>query len=264
MTRARGLVNNLLTPGTVRMLQRTLYVKAKTEPDFRFYSLWDKISRSDVLFEAYKRCRANRGSVGVDNQSFDDIENSGREQWLVQLQEELKSGQYCPQPLRRVWIPKANGGSRPLGIPCIRDRVIQMAANIVLLPIFEADFRPEQYGFRPKVDAKMAVRRIYFHVTQHGRTDIVDADLKDYFNTIPHGPLMNSIARRVSDGKVLSLLKCWLETPVMENENGLLKLTNQAKQQHRGTPQGGVISPLLANIYFRRFILAWEQFGIKA
>ncbi len=265
MTRTRGLTISLPTPTiSVRKLQRALYAKAKTEPDFRFYSLWDKIYRADVLAEAYRRCRANRGSVGVDGQSFEDIESLGLEAWLASLQEELKIGNYCSKPLKRVWIPKANGGKRPLGIPCIRDRVVQMAVNLVILPIFEADFKPCQYGFRPKIDAKMAIRRIYYHATQHGRTDIVDADLKDYFNTIPHGPLMKCVARRISDGRLLSLLKHWLETPVLETTEGKVKVSNTSKRTHRGTPQGGVISPLLANIYFRRFVLAWEKLGFQA
>lgn len=265
MTRTRGLTMSLPTPNnSVRKLQRALYAKAKAEPDFRFYSLWDKIHRADILAEAYRRCRANRGSVGVDGQSFVDIEALGLETWLSFLQEELKSGDYRSKPLKRVWIPKANGGKRPLGIPCIRDRVVQMAVNLVILPIFEADFRPCQYGFRPKIDAKMAIRRIYYHATQHRRTDIVDADLKDYFNTIPHAPLMKSVARRLSDGRLLSLLKHWLETPVVEIVDGKVKVSNMSKRTHRGTPQGGVISPLLANIYFRRFVLAWEKFGFQA
>ena len=265
MTRARRLTKCLPTPiNSVRKLQRALYVKAKTEPAFRFYSLWDKIYRIDILTEAYRRCRVNRGGVGIDGQHFDDIEKQGLEMWLVQLQEELKSGNYCSKPLKRVWIPKANGGMRPLGIPCIRDRVVQMAVNIVLLPIFEADFHPCQYGFRPKIDAKMAVRRIYYHITQHKRTDVVDADLKDYFNTIPHGSLMKSVARRTSDSNLLSLIKHWLETPIVELQNGKPKVSNPAKASHRGTPQGGVISPLLANIYFRRFVLAWEKFGFQS
>lgn len=265
MTRMRRLTSGLSTPASsVRKLQRALYAKAKAEPDFRFYSLWDKVHMTDVLTEAYRRCRANRGSVGVDGQSFEDIEALGVETWLASLQEELKGGRYCSKPLKRVWIPKASGGKRPLGIPCIRDRVAQMAVNLVILPIFEADFRPCQYGFRPKIDAKMAIRRIYYHATQHRRTDIVDADLKDYFNTIPHSPLIKSVARRISDGRLLSLLKHWLETPVIETVDGKTKVSNTSKRTHRGTPQGGVISPLLANIYFRRFVLAWEKFGFQA
>lgn len=265
MTRTRGLTISLPTLAvSVRKLQRALYAKAKAEPEFRFYSLWDKVYRMDVLTEAYRRCRTNRGGVGVDGEDFDDIEQLGVETWLASLQEELKSGQYRSKPLKRVWIPKASGGKRPLGIPCIRDRVAQMAVNIVILPIFEADFQPCQYGFRPKIDAKMAIRRIYYHVTQHRRTEIVDADLKDYFNTIPHSPLLKSVARRISDGRLMSLLKHWLETPVVERVGGRSKVSNASKRTHRGTPQGGVISPLLANIYFRRFVLAWKKFGFQA
>lgn len=246
---------------SVQKLQTALQAKAKAKPDYRFYSLWDKVCRQDVLWEAYRRCHANGGAPGVDRQSFDEIEAQGRMQWLGELQEELRSKRYSPQPLLRVWIPKSNGGQRPLGIPTIRDRVVQMALLLVIGPIFEADLCDEQYGFRPNLDAKLAIRRAYFHVTERGLNEVVDADLRDYFNTIPHGPLMRCLSRRVADGQVLSVIKQWLRAPVVERSKQGERRTTGAADQHRGTPQGGVISPLLANLYFRRFILAWKQFG---
>jgi group II intron reverse transcriptase/maturase len=177
------------------------------------------------------------------------------------LREELVSGEYAPKPLLRVWIPKSNGGQRPLGIPTIRDRVVQMAAVLILSPIFEADLLPQQYGFRPGVDAKMALRRVYWHVTQHGRREVVDADLRDYFTSIPHAPLMRSLARRIADGRLLHTIKRWLTAPVVERIDGRPVQTAEARRNKRGTPQGGVISPLLANCYFRRFLLAWHHHG---
>lgn len=195
---------SLPTPSnTVEKLQTSLQTKAKTEPAVRFYSLWDKVCRTDVLLEAYRRCCANAGVAGVDGVTFEQIEAQGVERWLEMLREELLSGRYAPRPLLRVWIPKSNGGQRPLGIPTIRDRVAQMAVVLVIGPIFEADLLPQQYGFRPGVDAKMAVRRVYWHVTQHGRREVVDADLRDYFTSIPHSPLMRCLARRIADGRVL-------------------------------------------------------------
>ncbi len=174
---------SLPTPSeTVGKLQTSLQAKAKAEPAFRFYALWDKVYRKDVLLEAYLRCRANAGAAGVDRETFEQIEARGREQWLETLREELISGRYVPQPLLRVWIPKSNGGQRPLGIPSICDRVVQMAAVLVIGPIFEVDLLPQQYGFRPGLDAKTALRRVYWHVTQHGRREVVDADLRDYFD----------------------------------------------------------------------------------
>jgi group II intron reverse transcriptase/maturase len=246
---------------TVEMLQTSLQTKAKTEPAFRFYSLWDKICREDVLLEAYSRCRENAGAAGVDGETFERIGTQGQEHWLKTLREGLGSGKYAPKPLLRVWIPKSNGGQRPLGIPTIRDRVVQMAAVLILSPIFEADLLPQQYGFRPGVDAKMALRRVYWHVTQHGRREVVDADLRDYFTSIPHAPLMRSLARRIADGRLLRTIKRWLTAPVAERVNGRPVQTAEARKRKRGTPQGGVISPLLANCYFRRFLLAWQLHG---
>jgi len=253
---------SLPTPvSTVEKLQTALQAKAKAAAGYRFYTLWDKVCRPDVLVEAYRRCRANRGASGVDGQTFEQIESAGVGPWLAALREELRRQEYRPQPLLRVWIAKSNGGQRPLGIPSIRDRVAQMAVLLVIGPIFEADLCDEQYGFRPGVDAKMAVRRVYFNVTERGLREVVDADLSDYFNTIPHGPLMRCLSRRIADGSVLSVVKLWLRAPVVERRVRSEQRTTVAADTNRGTPQGGVASPLLANLYFRRFVLAWKQFG---
>jgi RNA-directed DNA polymerase len=253
---------SLTTPlNKVAKLQTSLQTKAKAEPAYRFYALWDKVCREDVLWEAYDRCRKNAGAPGVDRETFQRIETEGRERWLETLQRELHSGRYVPQPLLRVWIPKSNGGRRPLGIPTIRDRVVQMAVVLIIGPIFEADLLPQQYGFRPEVDAKMALRRVYWHVTQHGRREVVDADLRDYFTSIPHTPLLRSLRRRIADGKLLHIIKSWLTVPVVEYVDGRAMQTTEARRKKRGTPQGGVISPMLANCYFRRFLLAWQQHG---
>lgn len=254
---------SLPTPGfTVQTLQKSLHEKAKAEPGFRFYSLWDKVCRGDVLQEAWRRCRKNGGAAGADGVRLEDIEAQGVDQWLGTLQQELRAKQYRPQPLLRVWIPKASCGERPLGIPTVRDRVVQTAAMLVLGPIFEADLPEVQYGFRPDLDAKMALRRVYFHITQHQRTEVVDGDLSDYFGTIPHGALMKCLARRVADGQVLALVKQWLIAPVVEKEGRREQRTAESRRRSRGTPQGGVISPLLANLYFRRFALAWRRSAV--
>ncbi|MBK5937658.1 group II intron reverse transcriptase/maturase [Halorhodospira halophila] len=247
----------------VRTLQTSLQAKAKAEPAFRFYSLWDKVCRFDVLYVAYRRCRRNGGQPGVDGERFQDIEAQGLNRWLETLQEELRAKRYEPQPLRRTWIPKASGGQRPLGIPTVRDRVVQMAVHMVLAPIFDPDLLSNQYAFRPGLDAKMAVRRVYWLTTEQGRTEVVDLDLRDYFNTIPHGALLKCVRRRVADGTVLGLLKAWLEAPIVEQQGRSTVRTTPNKDTHRGTPQGGVISPLLANLYMRRFVLAWRQLGFQ-
>jgi len=252
---------SLGTPNKVETLQTSLQAKAKTEPAYRFYSLWDKVCREDVLDEAYRRCCANAGASGVDGETFDQIDAHGIDRWLGKLRKELVAGSYAPRPLLRVWIPKSNGGQRPLGIPTIRDRVVQMAVVLVIGPIFEADLLPQQYGFRPGLDAKMAVRRVFWHVTQHWRQEVVDADLRDYFTSIPHAPLMRCLERRIVDGRVLKTIKQWLTAPVVENITGRRIQTAEARRKKRGTPQGGVISPLLANLYFRRFLLAWQLHG---
>lgn len=183
------MAKSLPTPlERVRKLQTSLQAKAKAEPAYRFYSLWDKVCREDVIEEAYRACRRNGGSAGVDGVNFAQIESYGKKQWLEKLRQELRDGRYRPQPLLRVWIPKSNGSRRPLGIPCILDRVVEMAVLLVVGPIFEADLLGNQYGFRPAMDAKMAVRKAYWHITDHVRSEVVDADLSDYFTSIPHGP----------------------------------------------------------------------------
>jgi RNA-directed DNA polymerase len=253
---------SLPTPlNTVQTLQKALQAKAKAEPNYRFYSLWDKVYREDVLREAYRHCRVNDGAPGVDRVTFEQIEAEGEERWLGKLQEELRSKTYGPLPLLRVWIPKGNGGQRPLGIPTVRDRVAQTAVLLVIGPIFEADLCREQYGFRPEVDAKMAVRRAYFHVAERGLSEVVDADLSDYFSTIPHGALMRCVSRRIADGHMLSAIKQWLRVPVVERTEDGERRTTEAADKNRGVPQGGPLSPMLANLYFRRFILAWKRFG---
>ena len=248
---------------SVQKLQQSLHVKAKTEPSYRFYSLWDKVCRTDVLRYAYRACRAKRGAPGVDGLTFEQIEAGGLEEWLGNLQEELRSKAYVPQPLLRVWIPKRSGGQRPLGIPTIRDRVVQASVLAVLDPIFDPDLPNEQFGFRKGRDARRAVRQVRFHLNQRGRTDVVDADLSNYFSTIPHGRLMKCVARRVSDRRVLGVIKQWLIAPVLERKGRHVRRTTESRNTSRGTPQGGVISPLLANLYFRRFVLAWRQFGYE-
>lgn len=247
---------------SVEKLQSSLQAKAKSDPNYRFYSLWDKVCREDILREAYRRSRANAGAPGVDGIDFEALETAGVDQWLKALQEELRSKHYAPQPLRRVWIAKRNGGQRPLGILTVKDRVVQTAMVLVLGPIFEADLAPQQYGFRPELDAKMAVRRAYFHITEHGRREVVDADLSDYFTTIPHSPLLRCVIRRVADGSVLSVIKQWLTGAVWERTSrGAIRRTTEARNRKRGTPQGGSVSPLLANLYFRRFLRAWYEHG---
>jgi RNA-directed DNA polymerase len=220
----------------VQTLQTSLQAKAKAEPAFRFYSLWDKVYRADVLRVAYRRCRANRGAPGYDGIRFKQIEDQGVGV-AGRLQQELRVGGYQPQPLLRVWIPKAQGGQRPLGIPTIRDRVVQMAVLLVLGPIFEVDLLPRQYGFRPGLDAKMAIRMIHFGITQRGKREVVDRDLSDYFNTIPHGELMRCVSRRVSDGTVLSVIRKWLKVAVIERDKRGERRTTEAKDKQRGTPQ---------------------------
>jgi RNA-directed DNA polymerase len=253
---------SLVTPEKIRRLQRALYVKAKQEPTRRFHCLHDKVWREDIFAHAYACCRANGGAPGVDGETFARIESRGVKRWLGALREEVRTGRYRPQPVRRVMIPKSSGvGQRPLGIPTIRDRVVETAATLVLEPIFEADFDEAAYGYRPKRSALDAVRKVH-HAIEEGHTEIVDADLSRYFDSIPHSELMQCITRRISDGKMLHLLKMWLKTPVAETDERGHRRMSGGQKATRGTPQGGVISPLLANIYMHRFIKAFRRYGL--
>ena len=252
---------SLTTPEKIETLQRKLYAKAKAEPGFRFYLLYDKVYRADILAHAYALAKANKGAPGVDGVTFATIEAAGVGEWLAALAEELREKTYRPQPVRRVLIPKPGGGERPLGIPTIRDRVVQTAAKLVLEPVFEADLDPEAYGYRPGRSAIDAVRRGHGHL-KAGYTDVVDADLSKYFDTIPHDELLQCVARRISDKHVLALIKMWLKAPIEERTGAGGKRLTGGKGSKRGTPQGGVISPLLANIYMNRFLEYWRQNGL--
>lgn len=253
---------SLRTPEKIRNLQRKLYLKAKGEPGFRFYALYDKLYRADILAHAYRCCQRNGGAAGVDGVTFGDIERRGREAWLCDLATKLREGTYRPHPVRRVMIPKPNGGERPLGIPTVRDRVVQTAAKLVLEPVFEADFEPNAYGYRPKRSALDAVKEVKAALLR-GHPRVVDADLKGYFDTIPHQPLVKSVARRISDHKMLGLIKAWLKTPVESTDEQGRSVHTGGKAATCGTPQGGVISPLLANIYIHRLLKAWKKFKLE-
>jgi len=252
---------SLTTPSSVQKLQTALHDKAKGSSKFRFYALYDKVYREDVLVFAYECCQANGGAAGVDGQTFEDIEEYGVRKWLDELAQELKSRTYRPQPVRRVWIPKPDGKQRPLGVPAIKDRVVQTAAVLVLEPIFEADLQPEQYAYRPDRSALDAVRQVH-KLLNTGHEQIVDADLSGYFDSIPHADLMKSVARRVVDGAMLHLIQMWLEAPVEEtDEKGNTHRSTRNRDEGRGTPQGAPISPLLSNLYMRRFVLGWKKLG---
>jgi RNA-directed DNA polymerase len=252
---------SLQTPEKIRRLQRKLYELAKQKPEQRFHALYDKVYRPDILAHAYARCRANGGAPGVDGVDFAEIESAGLVEWLQRLGEELRGKTYAPDPVRRVLIPKPGGGERPLGIPTIRDRVVQTAAKLVLEPIFEADFEDCAFGYRPKRSAVQAVEAVHKALCR-GYTDVVDADLSRYFDTIPHSELMQSVARRVVDRHMLKLIKGWLKVPVEERDERGRKRLSGGKNSRSGTPQGGVISPLLANIYMHRFLRAWRERGM--
>jgi group II intron reverse transcriptase/maturase len=252
---------SLPPPPKVQKLQEALHAKAKGSPGYRFYVLYDKVSRSDVLEWAYARCRANGGAPGVDGQTFEDIEAYGRGRWLDELATELKERTYRPRPVRRVFIPKGDGGQRPLGIPTIRDRVAQTAVVLVLEPIFEADLEPEQYAYRADRSALDAVQAVH-GLLKSGHKDVVDADLSSYFDSIPHAELIRSLSRRISDRHLLGLVKMWLEAAVEEIDGrGRRHRTTRNKDEGRGSPQGSPLSPLLANIYMRRFVSGWKSLG---
>ena len=256
-------MGNLATPGSVQKLQMALHAKAKAEPGFRFYALYDKISRDDILAHAWAQCRSNKGAPGVDGKDFADIETYGAERWLGELALALKEEKYRPDAIRRVFIPKANGKLRPLGISTLRDRVCMTAAMLVLDPIFEADLPPEQYAYRQGRNAQQAVKDVGETLFRN-HPEVVDADLADYFGSIPHAELMRSLARRIVDKRVLHLIKMWLECAVEETDDrGRKTRTTVAKDSGRGIPQGSPISPLLANLYMRRFVLAWKRLGLE-
>ena len=257
-----GTGENLTASERVQRLQTALHAKAKEAPDFRFYSLCDKVWRADVLTVAWQTVRRNGGAAGVDGETVADVESLGVDHWLGALARDLKEGTYRPRPVRQVLIPKKQRGKfRPLGIPCLRDRVAQTAAMLVLSPIFEADLQPEQYAYRPGRHAHDAVNRVH-GLLNTGHREVVDADLSDYFGQIPHVELLRSVARRVSDGRLLGWVKAWLEMAVEEDDgHGGRRLTNRARHERKGTPQGSPISPLFSNVYMRRFILGWKVLG---
>ena len=259
--KGREIGVSLATPPKLRRLQEALYTKAKQEPAYRFYLLYDKVYRADILAHAYALAKQNGGAPGVDGVTFEDIEAAGLEPWLAAVREALCTETYRSQPVRRVLIPKPGGGERPLGIPTIRDRVVQTAALLILQPIFEADLEPTAYGYRPGRTALEAVQEVHRALCA-GHTEVIDGDVSQYFDAIPHADLMKSLARRISDRPVLRLLKMWLKASVAERTAGGGWRFSGGKRATRGTPQGGVVSPLLANVYMNRYLKVFRLRGL--
>jgi group II intron reverse transcriptase/maturase len=259
-----GIADMLTTPERIRTLQRKLYRKAKQEPACRFHALYDKVYRADILEFAYNLVRSNKGSAGIDGVTFEAIEeNEGSPAFIGELEEALRNKTYKPDPVKRVMIPKADGSQRPLGIPTIRDRVAQMAVKLVIEPIFEADFCATSYGFRPKKSAHDAIDDVAYAMNT-GYTEIIDADLSKYFDTIPHANLMATVAERICDGEILRLIQMWLKAPVMEmDKDGTKRNIGGGRGNRTGTPQGGVISPLLANLYLHLLDRIWERNNLQ-
>jgi group II intron reverse transcriptase/maturase len=259
-----GIATMLTTPENIRTLQRKLYRKAKQEPACRFHALYDKVYRADILGHAYALVRANKGSAGIDGVTFAAIEEQdGVTAFIAELEEALKNKTYKPAPVKRVMIPKSDGSQRPLGIPTIRDRVAQMAAKLVIEPIFEADFCKTSYGFRPKKSAHGAVDDVAYALNT-GYTEVIDADLSKYFDTIPHANLMATVAERICDGAILHLIQMWLKAPIMEvDKDGTKRNIGGGKGNRKGTPQGGVISPLLSNLYLHILDRIWERNNLQ-
>jgi len=230
----------LTTPENIRTLQRKLYRKAKQEPACRFHALYDKVYRADILSHAYALVRANKGSAGIDGVTFAAVEEQeGVTAFLAELEEALRNKTYKPDPVKRIMIPKSDGSQRPLGIPTIRDRLAQMAAKLVIEPIFEADFCETSYGFRPKKSAHDAVDDVA-KAMNTGFIEVIDADLSKYFDTIPHANLMAVVAERICDGAILHLIQMWLKAPIMEmDKDGTKRNIGGGKDNRKGTPQGG-------------------------
>jgi group II intron reverse transcriptase/maturase len=243
----------LTTPDAIQELQKKLYQKAKQDSEFRFYALYDKVYRRDIMEHAYHRVKANKGVPGIDGMTFAAIEEEGAERYVETITEELRNKTYKPLPVKRVYIPKPNGGKRPLGIPTIRDRVVQMAVKLIIEPLFEADFQDSSYGFRPGRDAHQAMNEVSLQL-RCKNTQVIDADISKYFDTIPHDRLLKAVAKRIVDKNILKLIKMWLKAPIAEDEDGKRTYTSNDE----GTPQGGVISPLLANIYLNTLDVAMK------